>query len=220
MKNKELIKLLLQFPEEAEVTTSDKKGTFMSVDGVEMQSWQVNDKKHSSVTLVLGKYDEENTEDEKFIDSVNNELKGGLKIDKKEAIEAKKSFEEQLAEKRKKLDEEWKKKYDKMAATVKKELFEDEKPLSEKTIGDLKYYVYRNGWQDEVNSETLNNREYLIKFLDKKLDKIVRRRISGNGLNKFLKSSIEIPGDDFNFEIELPVICDKRFRKFFDELFL
>ena len=224
----------MQFPEEAEVTTSDKKGAFMSVDGVEMQSWQVNDKKHSSVTLVLGKYDKEKTEDEEFIDNVNKELKDGDKIDKKEAIVAKKDFDKEFIEEKKKVEENlkkhlenlyklqkdrFKKEYDKMTVDVMKELFEDERPLNTKTIGDLKYYVYRNGWQGQIDNETLNNREQLITFLNNHLDKIVRRRLSSNKINKFFSTELELPGDNFNMTIEWPVICNDKFRSLFDNLF-
>jgi hypothetical protein len=190
MKNSELIKLLQKFNGEIEVTTSDNKGTYNDINFVDVQEWHSKDGKHISLTLMLGDYDKKKTlvddgmhydirlDDEKFIDNVNKELDESSKIDKDDALKAKKSFDTDIAEIQKKYKEWYNKKYDKIAKDAMKELFGSEVELNTKSIQELKLHIYENGWQNELDKGELNNRGIVLRLLYHKLDEKVKQMLS------------------------------------------
>lgn len=192
MKNSDLIKYLQRFDGSLEVSTSDKKGIFSDIDSVELQEWKSNGKNMASVTLVLGKYNSDNkvkptsiqtaesNEDEKFIDNVNKNLSYCDKIDKEEAFKAKKYFDTDFNDMQKKYKDWFYNRYNEFAHESMCELFEDDKPIDNKTIGDLKYYVYKNGWQDELDGNDINNRYAILRLLYTKLDEKVKEKVTNS----------------------------------------
>lgn len=189
MKNSELIKILQDFDGDIEVTTSDRKGTFSSIKCVELQNWG-DEGKYSSVTLVLGDYSnekciKEQTEEEEFIDKVNENLPEHYQIDKEEAIKAKEVFEKDLKKEQDEYNEWFKKEYDVVARESMKELFENDENLDTRTDGDLKYYVYKNGWQDEIDKDYLNNRKELLCILYNKLNDLVDKKMTKKAIEKY-----------------------------------
>lgn len=199
MRKSELINFLEEFDGDYEVTISDKNGTFYDVNDIEFQVWHDRDnEKHASITIIAGGYDNnktklidddkyileidlgEDNEDEKFIDNTNANLGGNYKIDKEEALKAKESFDLDIKEMQNRYKEWYKNKYDEIARQAMMELFEDEQPLDNKTIGDLKFYIYKNGWQDEIATEDLNNRPEVLRLLYHKLDEMVKDNMSAN----------------------------------------
>ena len=189
MKNYELIKFLQDFDGDIEVTTSDRKGTFSSIKSVELQKWGDNER-YSSITLVLGDYSKEEclkeqTEEEEFIDKVNENLPKHYQINKEEAIKAKEVFDKDLKKEQEEYNEWFKKEYDVVARESMKELFENEENLDTRTDGDLKYYVYKNGWQDEIDKDYLNNRKELLGILYNKLNNLVDKKMTKKAIEKY-----------------------------------
>lgn len=199
MKNSELIKQLQKYDGELEVTTTDRNSTFSGVKSIEVQEWNSEDGEHKSLTLVLGKYDKSLTktiadkenngdrniknkdEDEKFIDNINKELNEEDKLDKEEALKAKKVFDEDklgIKDMQKKYKEWFDKRYDKIAHDAMVELFGEDNPLTEKTLSELKLHMYENGWQDELDKDSMNNRIELIHILYNKLDEKVKENLA------------------------------------------
>lgn len=189
MKNYELIKFLQDFDGDIEVTTSDRKGTFSSIKSVELQKWGDNER-YSSITLVLGDYSKEEcvkeqTEEGEFIDKVNENLPKHYQINKEEAIKAKEVFDKDIKKEQEEYNEWFKKEYDVVARESMKELFENEENLDTRTDGDLKYYVYKNGWQDEIDKDYLNNRKELLGILYNKLNNLVDKKMTKKAIEKY-----------------------------------
>ena len=200
MKNSELIKLLQIYDGELEITTSDRNGIFSDIKSVELQQWESKNGIHKSITLVLANKCDKNktlvkgktvyeiqlndertlqkSDDEKFIDNVNKQLDESSKIDKDDALKAKKSFDTDIAEIQKKYKEWYNKKYDKIAKDAMKELFGSEVELNTKSIQELKLHVYENGWQNELDKGELNNRGIVLRLLYHKLDEKVKQMLS------------------------------------------
>lgn len=196
MKNSDLIKILRQYGDELEVTTSDKNGCFNDILSVELQKWKSKNNNHESVTLVIGGYDPRKTivskkninvdqkvesdceNDGKFIDKVNNELDDYYAIDKEEALEAKKVFDSDILEMQKKYKEWFNEKYDKIAHDSLVELFGNDIQLIDKTLNELKLHVYENGWQDELDKDELNDKVCILHLLYGKLDEKVKEKVS------------------------------------------
>ena len=215
MKKSELIKLLKNIQGDFEVTTSDKKGIFQDIRGVEFQEWErkasgEKPEKHASITLILNGNDENKTkiedksdtifevafstkdeeatpnsdkqyaEDNKFIDKVNENLANKDKINKKDAFQARKAFQNDLKEIQNSCKSWFEQNYDKIARKAMIQLFEDEKPLDDKILPELKYYIYKNGWQNELPEDSFNNRFEILKLLYRKLEELIKEMVSQN----------------------------------------
>lgn len=195
MKNSDLIRLLQKFDGELEVTTSDKHGTFSDISSVELQEWESEAGKHASVTLVIDGYDEDNSllddedgavflgcdddiDDDEFIENVNCNLMNCDKINKHEALDAKKVFNRDILGMQKKYREWYNNKYTKFEHEAMIELFGDDKPLISKTDTELKLHVYENGWQDKLDWDELNDRNELLRLLYNKLGECIKSKIS------------------------------------------
>jgi hypothetical protein len=194
--------------EDSEIFTKDNDGNIRSIVGVEELYTDEDGEKKSVVTLLLGpvvdkneeqeteedpiievevkiddepENDETYTEDEKFIDDINKELADSDKIDKDEAIKVKNNVLSDIKCMKKKYSDWYVEHYDKMAREAMKELFDSDEMLDNRVIGELKYYIYKNGWQDEATSDIFNsqNKNVVLSFLYKKLDDKVREKMSG-----------------------------------------
>ena len=175
MQNKDLVSILQKYDGEVEITTSNKKGVFSDIDGVEMQEWtDCYGNSHASITLVLGGYDDSRSivdSDEEFIDNVNSNLEPEDWIDKEEAIEAKRVYEDEIE--RDEYEENFNLRYDNAAKESMIELFGDDSPLEKSSTQRLVKYVYENGWEDEIPESDLLDRNALITFLYVKVSNLI-----------------------------------------------
>lgn len=182
MKKLELIKHLQSIDGDFEVTTSDRKGTFSDIKSVELQKW--GDDKYASITLVLGGYDKnklrvlDKNQDEEFIENVNKELDDTSKIDKKEALDAKKIFDNDFSNIQEKCKNWYEMNYEKIENDALIKLFDNDEPIFEKPTEILKYYIYKNDWIDEISHSDFNDRSSLITFLQDKLNNEIKKQIN------------------------------------------
>lgn len=215
MKKSELISYLQEIEGDFEVTTSDRKGLFCEIKSVELQKWGEGDKESASITLVLNdSYDSKKLllakQDSDFIDSVNENIEGESKIDKEEALEAREVFYSDLQDKCEKFfDNE----YDNIVKESMTKLFDDDKPLADKTNSKLRYYVYINGWQDEFPKDLFNDRSTLITFLSGKLEKDIKERAAKEATEMLHDDNV--PNVDYGNEIREVL---KYAENIFDEL--
>ena len=123
---------------------------------------------------------EADSPDEKFIDNVNSTLEQKLQINKEEAINAKKQFDEDV-NKYAASD------YDNTAKKANVELFGTERDLNSMTMSELKYLLYKNHWDKEFDLNSINHRQTLLSFLYHKLeDRIIDKIHKKNNINKDL----------------------------------
>lgn len=181
MKKLELIKCLQSIDGDFEVTISDRKGKFSGIKNVEMQNWSDDKDSYASITIVLGDYDKSKLiiSPEKFIDNINKELDDDSQIDKEEAIKAKQVFDDDYNNNIQETCRKWyEKNYKKIEDETLIELFDDNKSILEKTINELKYYIYKNDWVNEISPEDLNDKASLVGFLLTKLNDEVMKKIN------------------------------------------
>lgn len=120
----------------------------------------------------------EDSSDEKFIDNVNSTLEQKSQINKEEAINAKKQFDEDV-NKYAASD------YDNTAKKANVELFGTERDLNSMTMAELKYLLYKNHWDKEFDLNSINHRQTLLSFLYHKLeDRIIDKIHKKNNINK------------------------------------
>lgn len=128
---------------------------------------------------------EEETEDEEFIKEINENLSEDDKIDVEETKEAKEVFNEDI---KKEISDN----YSNAAKEANKELFDTEEDLNSMTIGDLKYFIYKNGWQKEFDLTLINHRQSVLSFLYHKLEdriaEIVKEKNKEKAKKEFSKS--------------------------------
>lgn len=123
---------------------------------------------------------EADSPDEKFIDNVNSTLEQKSQINKEEAINAKKQFDEDV-NKCAASD------YDNTAKKANVELFGTERDLNSMTMAELKYLLYKNHWDKEFDLNSINHRQTLLSFLYHKLeDRIIDKIHKKNNINKDL----------------------------------
>lgn len=187
MKKSELINYLQDIEGDFEVTTSNRKGLFCDIKSVELQKWGEGDEECASITLVLDDYYNSEKlllrkQDADFIDNVNEDLEGKPKIDKEEALEAKKCFDNDFKEIQKKCRGWFNKNYSKITKDVMLDLFNDEEELDKKPTETLKKYVYKNGWKDEISNDDLDNRSVLLRLLYGKVDNEIKSKIDINAI--------------------------------------
>ena len=181
MRKSELINYLQEIEGDFEVTTSDRKGSYSEIKGVELQKWG-NDEEYASITLVLGEYDSQKllirNQNSDFIDKVNECLEEGDKIDKEEALNAEKQFENDFKDIQSKCKRWFNNNYHKLTKDVMLKLFNDDEELRDKSTETLKKYVYKNGWQNELSHDSLDNRSILLRLLYSKVDGEIKSRIN------------------------------------------
>lgn len=183
MKVKKIIEKLQQFNPEDNIDVSDKRGTFFNIKDVELQEWKERNENevHRSVTLILDSYNKQDSlcVDETFITKVNAQLPKDSQINIKEAMEAKKVFDEEQIGKKAMSD------YNTFASKIHKLLFGSDNLLQNRSISNLKQLVYANNWDKEFDVESTNNRQEILSFLYHKLDEAIAEKIKEkNNINE------------------------------------
>lgn len=98
-----------------------------------------------------------------FIDNVNKSLSKDKKLDKTETLKAKKVFDTDY---NKQVSDE----YDEAAKKANIELFGTVSDLNSLPIGELKYLIYKNRWEKELDLNMINHRQTVLSFLYHKLE--------------------------------------------------
>lgn len=130
-----------------------------------------------------------------FLDRVNSTLDEKHKIDKEEAIKAKKVYDKDIAND-----------YDNVAKEVNIELFDTDEPISEMELGELKYLIYKNHWDKEFDNSLINSRIDVLSFLYHKLEEgISDKLIERNG--KKIKEKKRLDDDIYDSMLFLLKNC-------------
>jgi len=150
-----------------------------------------------------------------FVEKINSLLNPDSKIDVDEALKAKKVFDNDIKKQMEscQYDNPVRDKvindYDKHVKNAQMELFGDTELLNNKTIGELRYYIFKNGWDKEFDTELLNHRESVLMFLYRKLQELTEEK---------MKKSNNITKEDMkNFE-KSKAVADKEYKKQMDKV--
>ena len=119
-------------------------------------------------------------EDEKFVEELKERMKGTFELEKSEVMEARDVFMSDLRKNENRYERWFGDTYEKLSMECMKELFKDDKPLEEKSVEDLKYYIYLNGWQNDYPNEHFDNRQMLISFLYDRMCDLMRAKLRKN----------------------------------------
>ena len=201
MKVKNIIAKLQKFNPEYNMDVSDKNGTFFNIKDVELQEWKDRgtNELHRSVTLILDKYNDQDSVciDESFIGKVNAQLPKDCQINIKEAMDAKKVFDEEQIGKKAMND------YNKFASKIHRQLFGSDNLLQNRSLPNLKRLVYSNNWEDEFDVDATNNRQEILTFLYHKLDEAIAEKIKEkNNINEN-----DIPKVEKDYMNDEPTSC-------------
>ena len=116
---------------------------------------------------------------ETFITKVNAQLPKDSQINIKDAMDAKKVFDEEQIGKKAASD------YNTFASKIHKLPFGSDNLLQNRSISNLKHLVYANNWDKEFDVESTNNRQEILSFLYHKLDEAIAEKIKEkNNINE------------------------------------
>lgn len=112
-----------------------------------------------------------------FIDRLNESLPNNYKINKDEALKARKVYNNDVVRdlsKSKKIES----RYSEVAKEANRELFDTDELISYMSLGDLKYLIYKNHWENEFDCSLINSRVDVLSFLYHKLEDRIAEKLA------------------------------------------
>lgn len=112
-----------------------------------------------------------------FIDRLNESLPNNYKINKDEALKARKVYNKDVVcdfSKPKKVES----RYSEVAKEANRELFDTDESISYMTLDDLKWMIYKNHWENEFDRSLINSRIDILSFLYHKLEDRIAEKLA------------------------------------------
>ena len=112
-----------------------------------------------------------------FIDRLNESLPNNYKINKDEALKARKVYNKDIVRdfsKSKKIES----RYSEVAKEANRELFDTDESISYMTLDDLKWMIYKNHWENEFDRSLINSRIDILSFLYHKLEDRIAEKLA------------------------------------------
>lgn len=143
---------------------------------------QEEDNAIKGVAIINGKrFDVTNKNLNEVADQIADLLYKEYGLEKPSQEESDEDYEEKAS----KTTEAVKSAYDKAVKETQMKLFGDTELLDNKTLGDLKYYIYKNDWDKEFDLELINHRESVLLFLYRKLqEEVDKNQLKNCGVTK------------------------------------